>query len=102
MVLIKNVKRVQWSIGRVVEVHQGEDEVVQVVTVQTSTGTCERPVAIGKWWEVRASSRWYEYRRLHTEICVLHNQTLDEHCITQYGINRHLKLWNGFLSNSVT
>ena len=41
LVLIKedNVKRGQWPLGRVVEVHPGEDGVVRVVTVKTSKGT---------------------------------------------------------------
>ena len=45
LVLIKedNVKRGQWPLGRVVEVHPGEDGVVRVVTVQTSKGTYKRP-----------------------------------------------------------
>ena len=35
--------------------------------------------------------------------CVLHDQTLDKHFVTQYGITRHLKLCNGCcLSKSVT
>ena len=38
-----NVKRGQWPLGRVVEVHAGEDGVVRVVTVQTSKGTYKRP-----------------------------------------------------------
>ena len=45
LVLIKedNVKRGQWPLGRVVEVHPGEDGVVRVVTVQTSKGTYKHP-----------------------------------------------------------
>ena len=45
LVLIKedNVKRSQWPLGRVVEVHLRGDEVVRVVTVKTSKGTYKRP-----------------------------------------------------------
>ena len=45
LVLIKedNVKHSQWPLGRVMEVHPGEDGVVRVVTVQTSKGTYNYP-----------------------------------------------------------
>ena len=45
LVLIKedNIKRGQWPLGRIVELHPGEDGVVRVVTVQTSKGTYKRP-----------------------------------------------------------
>ena len=36
--------------------------------------------------------------RQNIEISVLHNQTLDEHYKTQYGIMRHLKLCKQLLS----
>ena len=37
-----------------------------------------------------------------TEICMLHNQLLDEHYITQCEITRHLKLCSGcYLSRTV-
>ena len=44
LVLIKedNVKRGQWPLGRVVEVHPGEEGFARVVTVQTSKGTYKR------------------------------------------------------------
>ena len=45
LALIKedNVKRGQWPLGRVIEVHPKEDGVVRVVTVQTSKGTYKCP-----------------------------------------------------------
>ena len=45
LVLIKedNVKPDQWPLGRVMEVHPGEDGIVRVVTVQTSKGTYKCP-----------------------------------------------------------
>ena len=45
LVLIKetNVKRGQWPLGRVVEVHPGDDGVIRVVTVQTANGRFKRP-----------------------------------------------------------
>ena len=38
-----NGKRGQWPLDRVVEVHPGEDGLVQVVSAQASKGTCKRP-----------------------------------------------------------
>ena len=35
---------------------------------------------------------------IFAELCVIHNQTLDEHYKTQYGITRHLKLCKWLLS----
>ena len=45
LVLIKedNIKRGQWPLGRIIELHPGEDGVVRVVTVRTSKGTYKRP-----------------------------------------------------------
>ena len=45
LILIKedNIKRGQWPLGRIVELHPGEDGVVRVVTVRTSKGTYKRP-----------------------------------------------------------
>lgn len=40
-----NMAPVQWPMGRIVTVHQGDDDLVRVVTVKTSTGTYRRPVA---------------------------------------------------------
>ena len=34
----------KWAIARVVDVHPGQDNVVRVVTIRTSTGTYKRPV----------------------------------------------------------
>ena len=38
-----NIKHGQWPLGRIVELHPGEDGVVRVVTEQTSKGTYKRP-----------------------------------------------------------
>ena len=38
-----NGKRGQWPLDRVVEVHPGEDGLVQVMSAQASKGTCKRP-----------------------------------------------------------
>ncbi|XP_076661119.1 uncharacterized protein LOC143364992 [Halictus rubicundus] len=46
LVIIKedNLPPLQWSMGRIVQVHPGNDGVIRVATVRTSTGTIKRPV----------------------------------------------------------
>ncbi|XP_076383559.1 uncharacterized protein LOC143260822 [Megalopta genalis] len=39
-----NLPPLQWSMGRIVQVHPGTDGVIRVATVRTSTGTIKRPV----------------------------------------------------------
>lgn len=46
LVLIKedNLPPLQWSVGRIAELHPGADNVVRVVTVKTSTGHFKRAI----------------------------------------------------------
>ena len=39
-----NVVPAKWPIGRVIEVYPGQDGLVRVVSVQTSSGTYRRPI----------------------------------------------------------
>ena len=96
-----NVKRGQWPLGRVVEVHLAEDGVVRVVTVRTSKGIFQRPAV--KIFRLENDGKFEvpqdgENVKQNIETCVLHNQTLDEHDKTQCGITRHLKLCKWLLS----
>lgn len=45
-VLLKedNSPPLKWKTGRVIEVHRGEDGLVRIVTVRTSSGVCKRSV----------------------------------------------------------
>ena len=87
LVLIKedNVKRGQWQLGTVVEVHPGEDGAVRVVTVQTSKGRHKHPAV--KILQLENDGKFEVPQdggnvRWNTEIWLLHNQTLDEYYIT--------------------
>lgn len=46
LVLIKedNLPPLQWTRGRVIELHPGQDKIVRVVTVKTKTGSFKRAV----------------------------------------------------------
>lgn len=46
LVLIKHdsLPPLQWKLGRILQVHSGDDNVVRVAQVKTSTGTLTRPV----------------------------------------------------------
>ncbi|XP_043478184.1 uncharacterized protein LOC122508729 [Leptopilina heterotoma] len=46
MVLVKedNLPPLQWSIGRIVEVHPGNDDIVRVVSIKTITGIYKRSI----------------------------------------------------------
>ena len=66
-----------------------------MVTGQTSKDICNCPVV--NIFQLENDGKFEVPQdggnvRQKIEICVLHNQTLDEHCKTQYGINRHLQL----------
>lgn len=46
LVIIKedNLAPLQWSMGRIIQVHPGSDGMIRVATIKTSTGTIKRPV----------------------------------------------------------
>ncbi|XP_043466286.1 uncharacterized protein LOC122501086 [Leptopilina heterotoma] len=46
MVILKedNIPPLRWHLGRIIEIHPGDDSIVRVVTVRTTTGTYKRSV----------------------------------------------------------
>lgn len=38
----KNLPYTQWAIGRITEIHPGEDDLVRAVTIKTETGEMKR------------------------------------------------------------